>query len=211
MTFTSSTTSLLEQATTAYQQTVNLASAYLESRGIEPPAVGAARLGVVAEPQPGHEQMVGRLVIPYLSRAGVVALKFRCMADHECKENGHPKYTGLTGKGPRLYNVNAFFDDSTVIAITEGELDALVLSHYVDIPAVGCPGVSTWQPHFPRCFNGYDQVIVFADGDQPGQDMARKLCKELPQARPVFLPDGLDANSCYLLEGAAAMRKRAGL
>lgn len=204
-------TASLEQAVAKYQTAISLASDYLGSRGIGPRVAEAARLGVVAEPEPGDEHMQGRLAIPYLTRAGVVAVKYRCIQDHSCKEASHPKYTGHSNKRPRMYNANAFFQHSSVIGITEGEFDALVLSHYVGIPAVGCPGVSTWQSHFPRCFSGYDQVLMFADGDKPGRDMARMIQKELMQTRVVYMPDDQDVNDVYLTEGADGLRKRAGL
>jgi hypothetical protein len=212
---TTGITALLEQATARYQSQVNEAGPYLVRRGIDREVAEAARLGVVVEPEPGHEDYQGRLCIPYLTRAGVVTLKFRCIDPHDgtCKDNGHVKYLCPSGMGkPRLYNVDSFFSRSRVIAIAEGELDALILTHKAGIPAVGCPGVSTWQPHFPRCFNGFQQVLIFADGDQPGRDMARMITKELPMfTRTIQMPDGMDVNDVYLAEGREGLRQRAGL
>lgn len=201
----------LEAATAAYQKEIRAAASYLASRGIEPDMAKAYRLGVVQEPQPGHDPYVGRLAIPYLSRGGVLTIKFRCLEEHKCKDYGHVKYLCLPNTRPRLYNVNAFFDSTPYIAVTEGEIDAMTLSWYADIPAVACPGVSTWQPHFPRCFNGFSTVYLFADGDQPGQDLMRKVSKELPQSQIIYLPEGEDVNSMYLKEGHDGLRRRAGL
>lgn len=207
-----STSSSLEAATAIYQGMLDeTAAIYLASRGMTQDAVRAYRLGVVREAQPGHDPFVGRLSIPYLTRAGVVTIKFRCMSDHKCKDYGHAKYLCLPNTKPRLYNVNAFFDNVPYIAICEGEIDALTLSWHADIPAVACPGVSTWQPHFPRCFAGYEQVFLYADGDQPGQDLMRKISKELPAGQIVYLPDGEDVNSMFLKEGPEGLRRRAGL
>lgn len=207
------TTNLLEQATARYQSTVSGALPYLAARGIDPAVAAAERLGVVSEPEPGHEDFQGRLSIPYLTRAGVVNLKFRCIEDHDCKQSGHPKYLGLSGgEGkPRLYNVEAFFARSSVIGIAEGEFDALVLSHYAGLPTVGCPGVSTWQSHFPRCFQGYDLTLIFADGDDPGRQWARMIQKQVHPSRVIPMPDGMDVNTVYLTEGVDGLRKRAGL
>lgn len=206
-------TNLLEQATARYAAAVSEALPYLARRGIDLPVAEAARLGVVLDPQPGHEEFYGRLCIPYITRAGVVNLKFRCIEDHDCKENGHPKYLGLHGgEGkPRLYNVEAFFARSSVIGIAEGEFDALVLSHYVGLPTVGCPGVSTWQSHFPRCFQGYGLTLIFADGDDTGRSFARMVAKQVHPSRVLAMPDGMDVNEVYLREGADGLRKRAGL
>lgn len=209
----SSTTALLEQATARYEAAVSEVLPYLAQRGIDPTAAAAARLGVVLDPEPGHDEFYGRLSIPYLTRAGVVNLKFRCIEDHDCKQEGHPKYLGLHGgEGkPRLYNVNAFFARSSIIGIAEGELDALVLSHYAGLPTVGCPGVSTWQSHFPRCFQGYGLTLIFADGDDPGRQWARMIAKQVNPCRVLTMPEGMDVNDMYLIEGADGLRKRAGL
>lgn len=196
----------LGRAATKYETNLDLALGYLASRGVSEDAARQARLGVVVEPDVGHEQMVGRLAIPYVTRAGVVDLKFRAMDDAE------PKYLCIGGlQGSRLYNVGAFFLDSDVIAITEGELDAVILHWEVGIPAVGCPGVQRWQPHFSRCFAGYEAVYVFADGDQPGRDFAKKVANELLQAMAVNLPNGTDVTDIYLSEGPDGLKKRAGL
>lgn len=214
MTQSLSSKTAMEVATTCYQQMIDKgAASYLGSRGIDRHMAEAYRLGVVREPQPGHDPYVGRLAIPYLSRGGVLTIKFRCMEEHggKCKDHGHVKYLCLPNTKPRLYNVNAFFDSQPYIAVTEGEIDAMTLSWHADVPAVACPGVSTWQPHFPRVFNGFQAVYVYADGDQPGQDLARKIVKEVPQAQIVYLPDGEDVNSMFLKEGGDGLRKRAGL
>jgi DNA primase len=197
--------SWLEKVTATAEQNLSEAAGYLESRGIDPEVAAKARLGVVGTSVPTAARWAGRLCIPYLSRAGVLSLKFRAMNGEE------PKYLCPPNSHPLLYGVTAFQIPSPVIGITEGELDALVLTHMVGIPAVGCPGASTWQKHHPRCFAGYDQVLVFADGDAPGQELAKRIGKDLSQATVVLCPDGTDVNSLYLSEGAEGIRKRAGL
>lgn len=201
----------MEVATSTYQAEIRAAATYLGSRGIDPQMAQAYRLGVVQEPQPGHDWFRGRLSIPYVTRGGIVQMKFRCLQDHNCKDHNHQRYMGLTNVKPHLYNVNAFFDTAPYIAITEGEIDAMTLSWHAYIPAVSCPGVSTWQPHFPLCFKGFERVFLYADGDQPGQDLMRKVSKDLPQSQIIYLPNGEDVNSMFLKEGAAGLRKRAGL
>lgn len=195
----------LEQATAEYQTHLDLAVSYLENRGIATTTAVSLRLGVCANPMPGHDQYRNRLAIPYLTRNGVVQIKFRTMTDQD------PKYLGLTGTRPHLYNVEALFDADSYIAITEGELDAAVLSSQVGVPAVGCPGVSVWQDHFPRLFAGYDVVYVFADGDEPGREFSQRVRSDLPQAVIIRCPDGMDVSNLYMTEGADALRERMGL
>ena len=193
----------LEQATATYEANIEQARSYLTGRGISHGTARSCRLGVVGDqPLAGHDRFVGRLCIPYLTRAGVVQLKFRSMGTEE------PKYLGLPNVKPHLYNVEALFTHESHIAITEGELDAVVLTHEVGIPAVGCPGVSTWQDHFPRLFAGFDRVLIFADGDQPGREFARRVADDLDNAVILSMPDGLDVTDVYVNDGAAALLER---
>ena len=41
------------------------------------------------------------------------------------------------------------------MAICEGELDTIIASSVLGIPAVGVPGVAAWKPHFTKMFAGY--------------------------------------------------------
>lgn len=172
----------------------------------------AARLGVVTDPDPGHELATGRLSIPYVTRAGVVDIKFRCLKHTDCKAEGCVKYLALPNSESHLYNVAAFFVVSDVIAVCEGELDTDVLHYEIGVPAVGCPGVQRWQPHFSRCFSDYGRVIVPADGDEAGKDFVGRVSRELgPSALPIYLPTGHDVNSLYLAEGKDGLLARLGL
>lgn len=195
----------LERATAHYEEQLDQGLEYLARRGIGEAAARAARLGVVADPVPTHDKYQGRLCIPYVTKAGVLTLKFRSMHDSDIK------YLCLPNSKPLLYGTLAFHTAGSIIAITEGELDALVLTHEVGIPAVGCPGVSTWQEHHPRCFAGYEQVLVFADGDGPGLDLGKRIGRDLTQARVVEMPDGCDVTDVYLREGPEGLRRRAGI
>lgn len=195
----------LERATQTYEAQLETGLEYLAGRGISEASARAARLGVVGTPAPTHDRFVGRISIPYVTPTGVVQMKFRSMFGAD------PKYLGIEGIGPKLYGTTALLSQSPLIAITEGELDAVILTHQVGLPAVGCPGVSTWQPHYPRCFAGFERVLVFCDGDQPGHNLGRRISKELSTAVVVHMPDGMDVTDVYLTEGAEGLRRRAGL
>lgn len=202
----------LLKATAKYELNLDLAASYLSSRGFSKETAVAARLGVVVDPEPGHDQMVGRLAIPYLTRAGVVDMKFRCIKHEDCKQEGCVKYLAIPGlEGSRLYNVNAFFEPSDYIGIAEGEFDTDILHYEVGIPAVGCPGVRRWEPHFSRCFSGYSSVLVFADGDIEGREFAKRVASELYQATVIHMPETLDVNKVFLEEGKEGLLRRAGL
>lgn len=211
MKLSSSARESLEQATRGYAMFSPLARTYLEGRGLNDQVAATFRLGVVEEPEVGHEMYRDRLSIPYLTRAGVVYMKFRCIEEHSCSDiEGHKKYLNTTTP-TRIYNSQAFFRDEPYIAITEGEIDAITLHALAGIPAVAVPGVKNWKRHYERCFTDYDRVFVFADGDDAGKELARFLSKTLDDVRVIQMPDGTDVNSVYMAEGPEALRKRAGL
>lgn len=176
-----------------FESHVHLAESYLAERGLwEDGILRVARLGVVAEPTPEYEKYEGRLVLPYLTPGGVVNIKFRCIQHDKC--DGHKKYLGLPGAVDRLYNVQALHDASKTIHIAEGELDALSAS-VVGFPCVGISGASKWQAHYTKLFEDFEQVIVFAEGDEAGREFGKRIRGELDNARVVQLPDGEDVNS----------------
>lgn len=206
-TLTSAQRRFFEQAASTYQQDLagdTAALAYLASRGFGPSVVGTYRLGVAHSPLVGHEAYRGRLAIPYVTPAGVVNMRFRCLRSHDCKAENCPKYLSQDGFGTNLFNVLDLKKDSPFIGVTEGELDAITLS-MCGIPAVGVPGVESWQNHFSRCLEDFDVIYSFADGDTAGRKFARFLAKEA-KARPVSMPKGMDVNKLHLEGGPDSVR-----
>lgn len=201
----------LERAVALYQEHAAMAMAYLSGRGVAGELADAMRLGVVITPEAGHEFAAGRLVIPYLDMQGVYSLKFRCMIDHDCKAENCKKYLGLPGQEAGLYNVIDTESTADTIHIAEGELDTLILKQvFPEHPAVGLPGSSTWRPHHPFHFGGFERVLVWADGDQAGRHLGREIRKDVRAAEIVPVPDGFDATSLFLAIGAEGMRKMVG-
>src|SRR5207302_6898233 len=128
-------------------------------------------------PLVGHESYTGRLAIPYLTPAGVVNMRFRCLRQHVCKEADCPKYVSLPGAGTNLYNVLDLKKDSPFIGVVEGEIDTMSLS-LDGIPAVGLAGADGWQKHFSRCLEDFEVVYSFGDGDTAGRKLNKFLAKE---------------------------------
>jgi DNA primase len=186
---------LLGKAAEKYAENIYQAEAYLKQRGIPLEVARLARLGVVVEPETGHEAFVGRLSIPYITKSGVVDLRFRSL-----NPAVEPKYMGLTGAETKMYNVLDVERAGDFIGVCEGELDTLTMSACVGIPCVGVPGANSWKRHYTRLLADFERVFVFADGDQPGTEFARSLARELP-VTIVQLPDGEDVNSVYVSEG----------
>ena len=193
---------LLGRATEKYSASIHLAEDYLKQRGIPIEVARLARLGVVAEPEVGHEQYQGRLSIPYVTKTGVVDLRFRSL-----NPAVEPKYMGLTGADTKMYNVLDVERAGDFIGVCEGELDTLTMSACVGIPCVGVPGANSWKKHYTRLLADFERVFVFADGDQPGREFASSLARELP-VTVVGFPDGEDVNSFYIEHGAEVIRAK---
>jgi len=196
---------LLGKAVRKYTENIHQAEDYLASRGISLQVAKAARLGVVGEPEAGHEGFVGRLAIPYITKTGVVDLRFRSL-----NPAVEPKYMGMVGATTRMYNVLDIERAGDFIGVCEGELDTLTLSACIGVPCVGVPGANSWKKHYTRLLADFERVFVFADGDQPGKEFASSLARELP-VTIIQLPDGHDVNSMFVQEGAQYIHEKMGL
>ena len=195
---------LLDLATTKYAANIFQAEDYLASRGITREAARLARLGVVGEPDVGHEAFQGRLSIPYITKTGVVDLRFRSL-----NPAVEPKYMGMTGAETKMYNVLDVERAGDFIGVCEGEIDTITVSSLIGIPCVGVPGANSWKKHYTRLLADFERIFVFADGDQPGKEFATSLARELP-VTTIQLPDGHDVNSMFVLEGASYFHKKIG-
>ena len=193
---------LLRKAATKYAGSIFQAQDYLASRGIPMEAARLAQLGVVAEPEIGHEQYAGRLSIPYITKTGVVDLRFRSL-----NPAVEPKYMGLTGAETKMYNVLDIDKAGDFIGVCEGELDTITMSSCIGIPCIGVPGANSWKKHYTRLLADFERIFIFADGDQPGTEFARSLARELP-VTIVQLPEGEDVNSMYVSNGAHYFRDK---
>jgi len=185
---------------------------YLNGRGISEEVAALYSLGTVTDPLAGHEGHVGWLSIPYITAMGhCVGFKFRRLDD------GKPKYGQPLGGTTHLYNVSDITKRSARIVITEGELDAVIVSGVLGMPAVGCPGVANWKAHYSRLFNGYDTVYVVGDNDlkedgtNPGAEFNRRVASEVMNATIVNLPAGLDITDYYLQNGRDKTRRLLGI
>ena len=174
----------------------------LNERGISELVAAKFQLGTVVDPINGHEMQSGWLSIPYITAlGGCVGFKFRRLDD------GKPKYGAPTGQKAHLFNVADVTIDSGAIVICEGELDAVVVSGLINIPAVGVPGVQAWKPHFSKLFTGYDTVYIVGDNDikedgtNPGAEFSRRVSQEVLNSRIVSLPASMDINDYYLAHG----------
>ena len=179
----------------------------LEERGISELVAAKFQLGTVIEPANGHEMHEGWLSIPYITALGhCVGFKFRRLND------GKPKYGSPAGQKAHLYNVSDVAVLSKHIVVCEGELDTVIVSGVLGIPAVGVPGVQSWKPHFSKLLSGYDSVYIVGDNDikedgsNPGMDFSKKVSQEVLNGVIVHLPSSMDINDYYLAYGSDATK-----
>lgn len=196
----------LEEALRSYEAAVTVEAAeYLLGRGIGEAEAVTHRLGVVSdEPFPGHGHYRGMLCIPYLDKDGKpLTMRFRCMENHDHREHFHGKYNSLKDDPTRVYNIAAIFAAKDEIHVTEGELDAIILTK-IGLPAVAIPGAKAWRGHHRRMLAGFSRVWVWGDPDDAGAEFVARVTKSLRQARGVRLRGG-DVTDTYLALGAEAL------
>lgn len=192
----------LREATLQYSAALpgSPAEEYLRTRGLEFNGIERYALGYVDDPMPGHESYQGMLTIPYLRPGDCCSIRFRCIEDHD--HAGHGKYNTTPGDKPWLYNTAALGGDW--VGIAEGEFDAITASRVV--PTVGVPGVSSWQPSWDRLFEGYQRILVFVDGDEPGRKFARELSVRLDNVRRIVFTQ--DVTELVEREGIEALERK---
>jgi DNA primase len=150
------------------------------------------------------------LSIPYLTKAGVVTIRFRRIdLDPENPGDG-PKYRSLPADPPRPFNVNDLLDPGPVICVTEGEFDAMTAKQATRLPVIGWPGVSSWRDKYARLLKGYDVVYGLADGDDKGQgvEFMERIAEDVENFRIVPMPPGYDVNKYVMEYGPEALAKR---
>ncbi|MFI6049028.1 toprim domain-containing protein [Streptomyces violascens] len=202
----------LDQATAAYHNQLegSPAAEYLKKRGLSQASAQSFQLGYVANPLSGHERYNGLLSIPYMNRQGTVAIRYRCIADHDCKSiDKHTKYTREPGDDAKIYNILTLTLPVTRIAICEGEIDT-VSAWQAGIPAIGVAGAQNWKPIFNRLIRGYNEVVTLADGDDAGLKLADTIAEKNEHATTRQMPNGLDVNQYYQDHGAQALLEKAG-
>jgi DNA primase len=184
-----------EALVSRFEQNQSQLLPYLTGRGLAA-AAERFRLGYVEPADDVARRYWHRMAIPYLTPTGPVQIRYRCILDHDCKAVDCSKYLGDAGVEVTLYNASAVLSGRSTVVLTEGELDAVAVETIAGLPAVGIPGSQAWKrhPYWARCFVGLD-LILAADGDAAGEDLAATIAADLPELRVVRLPDGDDANS----------------
>lgn len=179
---------------------------WLLSRGITKTAMDFFALGYVETPMKGDRMHQGRVVIPYFTRTGVVALRSTSIPDPD-GGRPEPKYLPwMTGDVSRPFNVTSLgFNDE--VYVCEGEMDTIT-AWQCGLPAVGIPGVQNWKDVYRPLFR-YRRVTILADNDDSGQghDFAKTVAGKLGNCQIVMMPKGHDVNSYYSEVGGEVFKK----
>lgn len=189
---------LLEETVARYEGAVTEVAPYLAARGLTQDAAQQFRLGYVKGDHPADSDYAGRLAVPYLTPAGPVDVRYRALTPDG------PKYLSRPGSKTRLFNVSDLLKESTVLYVTEGELDCVTAS-MCGLPTVGVPGANNWQAHFRLLMADYSKVIVLCDGDEAGRQFGKTVCKEVDTALAVSMPPGMDVNDVFVAGGRDAL------
>lgn len=207
----------LEKATQEYEKTWKPGFlSYLDGRGVKPETAEYFRLGQVVDPLPGHERYQGYMAIPYLKMGRVVAMKFRCMEDHKCRDiEGHSKH--YCDGGQWVYNSDAIKSPREVAAWFEGEPDTWI-GHQIGFAAFGYPSATSFKGHpwWVDLHQGFATVLAFPDNDaskkdNPGMQGGQLIRQADPRVRLVIPPPDRDVTDMYLDGGASSVWQTAGL
>lgn len=199
----------LEHATALYATALRdspVAVDFLKSRGISGDVAQRFRLGVVHEPLENHDQMHGMLSIPYITPTGVTAIRFRRL-----EGDGH-KYHQETGSFSPLFNVRDLHRPEPYLAICEGELDAVIMSGMVGVPAVAIPGTGQWGKRgkfYARLMQDYSKIFVVMDPDKAGQEVVPGIMKMIANPVNIVLP--MDVNDTFIRDGVEGIKRELGL
>lgn len=203
---------LLEKYTAHYEEKLwqnENALTYLKNRGLTKETVTSFRLGLVEDidPDSGHDFMVGRLAIPYITQTGIVQIRFRAIpytgvpGDPE----DSPKIMGEPGMKTTIYNAIDLLNADT-ICLCEGEPDVWS-ARQAGFNAIGIPGANAWSNIYAKILR-YRRVIILADNDDHGEGLkfAKQVREDVRGSRIKLMPQGYDVNK-YLIENGTESLK----
>ena len=151
---------------------------YLESRGISKET--AERYKITT-----RKDNDNILVFPFYDEKGVmVAAKYRNTKFVKGVDKNKEFFESDTK--PVLFGMMQASDKTKPLIITEGQLDSLSIADCGIPNAVSVPNGangSTWQSLCYDWVMGFPEIIIFGDGDEPGQTMVERIIKGFPNAK----------------------------
>jgi len=166
----------------------------------------------------GHapEAPYGGIAIPYRNANGDLhTIQYRLTLE---KVNGVDRFKWRSGDTRILYGLWRLCEwtGSDTLYLCEGTSDTWTLWH-ADLPALGIPSATCWREEWWREVEGFERIVLIADADKAGKDLAKTLAKTCPDSlrervQVLQLPNGIkDANELWQREGANAERFRNAL
>jgi DNA-binding transcriptional ArsR family regulator len=166
----------------------------------------------------GHapEAPNGGIAIPYRNANGDLhTIQYRLTKE---KVEGVDRFKWRTGDTRILYGLWRLpeWGDADTLYLCEGTSDTWTLWH-ADLPALGIPSATYWREEWWREVEGFERIVLIADADKAGKDLAKTLAETCPDSlrervQVLQLPDGIkDANELWQREGANAERFRNAL
>jgi len=158
----------------------------------------------------GVEEVDGVVWIPSRDETGRTLY---CKAFHYARSWYEPSGIDLIPFGVERLPVSAWIAERSALLVTEGESDAFaareafvegdskILAWYV----VALPGSGTWRRSWAEYVKAFTVVYLLGDGDDAGRRMNEAVWKDLPWARPVWLPEGRDVRAILQAGGREAL------
>jgi len=188
-----------QRGTTPYQP-VRLAE-LADAKGLDAEKLRAWH---VREIPAGHapEAPYGGLEIPHLLRDGALgAIKYRLTLE---KVGELDRFKWRTGDPQILYGLWRLpeWGDADTLYLCEGISDTWSLWH-AGLAALGIPSASVWKSEWWDEVKAFERIVLIADADDAGAELAQKLAKTCPKhlrerVQVLQLPDGVkDANELW--------------
>lgn len=177
-----------------YHSQVGEARTYWHSQGLSDLVIKDAKLGY--SPKCPTYPDSPSYVIPYYHNDTLISIRHRLAKPNGCGKY-RPEFVGLPNQPfnldalkPGTDEVNFNLLESGEVLLCEGEIKALYLSWIQGLPAVGIPGVESWQgewiKHFANCSRVY--VTLDPDAERKAAEITRTLNGQGIEARQVVLP-----------------------
>jgi len=150
---------------------------YLNSRGISDAVVDLHLLGWNGT----------RITIPIFNCEGELAF-FKLAKDPE-DLLPVPKMLTPAGAAAELYGWERVRVKPCRIIVCEGEFDRLVLDSHGVAAVTSTGGANVFRPEWAEALHSIPEVYVCFDRDEAGQNGALRVCRMIPQAKLVALPE----------------------
>lgn len=128
-----------------------------------------------------------RITIPIFNRDGELAF-FKLAKDPEDKLPG-PKMMASPGSYVELYGWAQVRSKPSQLIICEGEFDRLVLEANGFRAVTSTGGASVFRQDWAEEFESIQEVYICFDRDEAGRNGALRVCRMIPHAKIVELPE----------------------